>query len=235
MLDCVPHHDLYLSPDHAVFVDGVLIPVRHLINGVSIAQEQVAEVEYWHVELDRHDILLAEGLAAESYLDTGNRTAFENAAIVALHPDFAPSATEAWALRACAPMLERGPEVAAARARLADRAGMPGAAVREVRLRADGTTRVTIPAVVEMVRLLSGARRVGGDARHLGALLVGWWLDGEPQSLTDIRLGLGFHTPETQGAAPTRWTDGEAIITLGSASAERELELVIAAVMDEAA
>jgi hypothetical protein len=32
--------------------------------------------DYVHVELDRHDILLAEGLPAESYLDTGNRAAF---------------------------------------------------------------------------------------------------------------------------------------------------------------
>ena len=233
--DGAPHDDLYLSPDHAVFVDGVLIPVRHLINGISIVQEAVAEVEYWHVELGRHDILRAEGLAVESYLDTGNRTAFENAAMVDPHPDFARSADQAWAVRACAPLLQRGPEVAAARARLADRAEMPGAAVLEVPLRADGKTRVTIPAGAEMIRLLSSTRRVDGDARHLGALLIGWRLDGEPQSLTDVRLGLGFHAPETHGAATTRWTDGDAIITPGLAKVDRELELEIAAMMDEAA
>src|ERR1019366_10641252 len=60
---------------------GVLIPIRYLVNGRSIAQEARDEVTYWHVELARHDILLAEGLPAESYLDTGNRDAFaDNAA-----------------------------------------------------------------------------------------------------------------------------------------------------------
>jgi hypothetical protein len=45
-------------------------------------------VTYFHVELAQHDILLAEGLPAESYLDTGNRTAFENAgSVMDMHPD----------------------------------------------------------------------------------------------------------------------------------------------------
>jgi phospholipase/lecithinase/hemolysin len=82
----LPHRDLRLSPDHAVFMrgdgegaaPGVLIPVRHLINGVTIVQEPVDEVTYWHVELPEHDVLLAEGLPVESYLDTGNRDAFAN-------------------------------------------------------------------------------------------------------------------------------------------------------------
>ncbi len=82
----VPRRDLWLSRDHAVYVGGdgedaapgVLIPVRYLVNGASIAQVEFSTIAYWHVELDRHDIILAEGLAAESYLDTGNRSAFAN-------------------------------------------------------------------------------------------------------------------------------------------------------------
>jgi hypothetical protein len=73
----LPVRDLYLSPDHAVFVDGVLVPVRHLINGNTVVQEPVDEVTYYHVELATHDVILAEGLPCESYLDTGNRAAFE--------------------------------------------------------------------------------------------------------------------------------------------------------------
>jgi len=46
-----PVRDLLLSPDHAVFVDGVLIPIRYLINGRTVVQEQVDEVTYYHVEL----------------------------------------------------------------------------------------------------------------------------------------------------------------------------------------
>jgi collagen type I alpha len=80
----LPARDLLLSPDHSVHVDGMLIPVRHLINGRTIAQEAVAEITYHHVELLAHDVLLAEGLPCETYLETGNRAAFadDDAAIV---------------------------------------------------------------------------------------------------------------------------------------------------------
>jgi hypothetical protein len=77
-----PHRDLVLSPDHAVFVDKVLIPVRYLLNGATIVQEPVDVITYWHVELARHDVLFAEGLPCESYLDTGNRALFGDAASV---------------------------------------------------------------------------------------------------------------------------------------------------------
>lgn len=72
----MPRRDLWLSPDHAVFSDDVLIPVRYLINGRTIVQEQVDKVRYYHVELSHHAVILAEGLPCESYLDTGNRSAF---------------------------------------------------------------------------------------------------------------------------------------------------------------
>ena len=71
-----PGRDLLLSPDHAVLVEGVLIPVRYLVNGATIRQEWADAITYLHVELDGHDVLLAEGLPCESYLDTGNRGAF---------------------------------------------------------------------------------------------------------------------------------------------------------------
>jgi hypothetical protein len=52
--------------------------VRYLVNDASIAQIPLDTVTYWHVELPTHDVIPAEGLAAESYLDTGNRRAFAN-------------------------------------------------------------------------------------------------------------------------------------------------------------
>lgn len=89
----MPNRDLFLSPDHAVFVDGVLVMVRQLINHATIAQVvDRRSVAYYHVELAEHGILLAEGLPAESYLDTGNRGFFSNGgAPLVLHPDLAGS------------------------------------------------------------------------------------------------------------------------------------------------
>ena len=85
----VPRHDLRLSPDHAVLLDGMLIPVRLLINGASIVREvDCRTVTYFHIELDAHDVLLAEGLPAESYLDTGNRGFFDDGITpLLLYPD----------------------------------------------------------------------------------------------------------------------------------------------------
>ena len=58
------------------------------MNGASIRQEAgLSQAHYFHIELDRHDLLFADGLAAESYLDTGNRAMFANAGVpLVLHP-----------------------------------------------------------------------------------------------------------------------------------------------------
>jgi hypothetical protein len=109
----VPVRDLWLSPDHAVYVDGILVPVKLLINGTSIAQMPVAEVTYYHVELPRHDVLLAEGLPVESYLDTNGRANFTNGGgLVALHPEFTPGI---WEELGCARLVVAGPALEAAR------------------------------------------------------------------------------------------------------------------------
>jgi len=124
--DGAPRRDLWLSRKHAVFVDGALIPVEKLINESTIVQLPRSEVEYWHVELDAHDIVLAEGLAAESYLDTGNRTAFINGgAFIEAHPDFTP---RHWA-DTCVPLVLKGPVLEAAKRGLEDRAAALGDAV----------------------------------------------------------------------------------------------------------
>jgi hypothetical protein len=87
--DGVPHRDLLVSPDHGILVDGKLICARQLVNGETLHQERGhGSVDYYHVELAEHAILLAEGLPAESYLDTGNRGFFDHAGEPrVLHPD----------------------------------------------------------------------------------------------------------------------------------------------------
>jgi hypothetical protein len=101
-----PHRDLLLSPDHAVFVEGVLIPVRYLLNDATVRQQDVSFVTYWHVELPAHRVLLADGLPCESFLDTGNRAAFANGGAVAMaRPDFARAV---WQRGGCAPLVTEG-------------------------------------------------------------------------------------------------------------------------------
>jgi hypothetical protein len=80
--DHTPHADLYLSPSHALFLDGVLMPVRVLVNGRSIAPalpEDTEVIEYFHVILDSHEVILAEGAPAEScFLEPGDHEDFTN-------------------------------------------------------------------------------------------------------------------------------------------------------------
>jgi autotransporter passenger strand-loop-strand repeat protein len=115
-----PRRDLFLSPDHAVFIENVLIPVKYLINGTTIAQVRVAEVMYHHVELAVHDVLIANGLAAESYLDTGDRAKFSNGGgTVVLHPCFS---THVWEGMGCAKLVVSGRELENVRQRLDARA-----------------------------------------------------------------------------------------------------------------
>lgn len=69
----LPQRDLFLSPEHAVFQEGVLVPIHRLVNGTTIRQVTAPDVTYYHVALDNHGVLFAEGLPAESYLETGGR------------------------------------------------------------------------------------------------------------------------------------------------------------------
>jgi hypothetical protein len=124
--DAVPHRDLRLSPDHAVFVDDVLIPIKRLINGTTIERVPMDEVTYYHIELLHHDVLLAEGLPAESYLDVGDRCNFENGGgPIALHPEFSRRGwhtAHIWEALGCAPLIVIGPELDAVRALVNSRA-----------------------------------------------------------------------------------------------------------------
>lgn len=117
---CQPRRDLWLSRDHAVFLDGVLIPVRYLLNGATVAVAAVAGITYLHLELDRHDVILAEGLPAETYLDTGNRSTLgDSGNALHLYPALASGQrrTDAYA-----PLVVAGPQVTTAKRRLLVRA-----------------------------------------------------------------------------------------------------------------
>jgi hypothetical protein len=111
-----PERDLWLSPDHAAYIDDVLVPVKYLVNDTTIVQVAVSRISYYHVELSRHSVLLADGLPVESYLDIGDRSNFTfGGGPITLFPDFASRIHDAAGF---APLVVAGPKLDAIRARL---------------------------------------------------------------------------------------------------------------------
>ena len=240
-----PHADLRLSPDHAVGVAGRLMPVRDLVNGRTIAQEACESIVYYHVELPRHALLLAEGLACESYLDTGNRGAFE-AVAAPVSADVA-FALEVWRTKACAPLVRDGAGLEAARRRLLERAGELGFAMTRdpaARVVAGGHTvapeisglthRFRLPADAGEVRLVSRSAvpaeifADNTDHRRIGVAVSRISLDGGAIALDDPRLSSGWHAVETDAAGLSwRWTDGDAVLALGGGGGDLDIDVVM--------
>ena len=95
----IPSRDLYLTHGHKLYLNGVLIAVEHLVNGRSILwDDSAALVEYYHIELEEHDVVWANGAPAETYYDAGNRALFQNmrpgSAAGTAQPSSAPVVTQ---------------------------------------------------------------------------------------------------------------------------------------------
>jgi hypothetical protein len=104
-----------------MYLDDVLIEAKDLVNGVSIVQaNQVDTVKYFHIELETHDVIIAEGAPSESFLDDDSRGLFHNAHEYSTLYGETPSAPA----RYCAPRCNEGFAVEAARKRIALRAGL---------------------------------------------------------------------------------------------------------------
>jgi autotransporter passenger strand-loop-strand repeat protein len=77
-----PTRDLLVSPGHALLLGGILVQAGALTNLCSVSREHaMPEVfSYYHVELDEHALLLAEGVPAESFLSGVEAVTFDNRA-----------------------------------------------------------------------------------------------------------------------------------------------------------
>lgn len=142
-------------------------------------------------------------MPAESYLDTGNRQAFENGGVaIALHPEFAQPLREA---ASCAPFVEHGAIVERVRMQILDRAGLETTdnARLRVEYRADGAAIITSLSAVpaEVTPDPRDRRRLGVK---IGALKAG----DERVALDHPALAEGWHGVEADG----RWTDGAAVV-----------------------
>lgn len=145
--DGVPHRDLLVSPEHCLFVDGQLIAAKSLVNGATIVQDfTVPAIQYFHIETTPHAIVLAEGLPAETYLDTGNRAMFDNAGhALLLHPEFhINTALRGWDTDACAPLATTAEQIAPVWHRLAARAQSLGHTLPQPETTIDAAPRLRL-------------------------------------------------------------------------------------------
>ena len=77
----LPHSDLYVSYRHRILINGLLIPAGDLINGNSITRAQSTNsdsLEYFHIELERHDVVFANGAPSETLQGDADREDFDN-------------------------------------------------------------------------------------------------------------------------------------------------------------
>jgi len=231
----LPARDLWMSPFHSILVEGVLVQVENLVNGATIVQVPRERVEYWHVELESHDILLAEGLPAESYLDVGNRSGFVNGgAYLEAYPDFKPQEGS----ETCVPVVKEGPVIERAKAALLARAQELGYVLTgdaDVHVMADGKRidpvslgekrlAFLLPTAGSNIELRCRSfvpaqiNPPSDDVRSLGICAGRLQLDGTDVALTDETVFcLGWHLLEGSPDGPQwHWSTGRTPLPAGT-------------------
>ncbi len=248
----MPIRDLVVSPDHGISLEDdrgrrVLVPAHFLVNGATITRAPAeGRVTYVHVAVEGHEILMADGMAAESLPPDADRSVFAGN-VIALSgarpspPEFAPAAR---VTRGVAP-LRLGAEAHPLHARLmkvAEEAGftltrdpaltaITPSGPAETIADADGDYVFLLPPRTDLIHLVS--RRfvpaetdtAGGDQRVLGAALAQIMLDGVEIDFAGPGFGAGFLPPEGEPGALWRWTLGDAELEIPPSDAEATLEV----------
>ncbi len=221
----VPNQDMRLTKGHALYLDRVLIPVEELVNQRSIEwDDRAQEVEVFHIELETHDVLIANGAPAESYRDDGNRWLFQNAGTRQVRPSPPPYA----------PIVSSGPIVDTLWQQLLNRAGryddglltndpdvhllLDGRRIDAIE-RGNNTYAFRLPAQRRHVRICSHSVipqefGLARDPRRLG-VAVRQIVFAQPRRQRVIGADAaslidGFHGFEPDNGL--RWTNGDAAI-----------------------
>ena len=219
----IPNRDLHVTKGHSFYLDNVLIPAEFLVNHRSVLwDDRAQDVTVFHIELETHDVILANGAAAESYRDDGNRWLFANRDTAWDRPAPPPFA----------PVMTGGAIVDGVWRRILDRAGpRPGLPLTEdpdLHLVADGErlnpveqartfARFILPATARDIRLISRAAvpqelGIARDSRPLGVAMQGIavWQGRHVRAVSaeDAIFTDGFYSFEPETNA--RWTDGRA-------------------------
>ena len=218
-------------------VDGALVPAHLLVNDATVLRcDRFSAVQYFHLDLGDHHLILAEGAPTESYRDTGNRNMFAN---VLEYRDLG-YALDTVPPEPCLPVVTEGAALACARRKIAVWAAEVGCAITDdpdLHLVADGAVLLQSRGDGEVIRFTvpEGARQIWiqsrsapacdptqVDIRRLGVAIANIELHdaaGNHQVIgpADEALSLGFHADE----GTHRWTDGKGRIPLAAVAAMR--------------
>lgn len=240
--DGVPFKDMLITAEHCLFFDGKFIPARMLVNGRSIFfDKSITSYDYYHVETEKHSVIMADGMLTESYLDTGNRRSFsqtgnvisisgsrnltwEDAAVPltvsreTIEPIFRKIETRAnkagFALQTKATPLTNDSDL--------HLTTNTGAIIRPARQN-NGRTMFMIPSDIQSVRIVSNASRpcdvIGpfvDDRRQLGVLIgaITLFESNRTRTVTNHLHDTSLSGWNNVEDSTMRWTQGNALLPL---------------------